>query len=172
VGDPGVVGAWWIQVSFASGGGTALQMLDATTVSSGANPLDGMDIDGNGDDEFFVYLGGAGSEARFFGLYDVIGCTIHRADLNTAVAGDPPLRFDITFGISCNDTNADGLIDSFTYSTGDFLGVESDYTITRRHYSLSGGDVFDVGTDVVVVPQTDPTVEAQFGKITCDGVIG
>lgn len=170
LGDPSIVGAWWIQISFAAGGGTALQMFDESTVVSGATPIDGMDIDGDGNDEFFVYLGGFGSEAKILGLYDVPGCTIERVPMAGATPSDPPPTFTVTFGILCVDADSDGLVDSFTVHSGDFLGVEGDYTVSRRHLALVGGEVQKLGTDVVVVPQDSP-IASNFGKVVCDGVV-
>jgi len=168
LGDPAVLGAWWVQISFASGGGTVFHLLDDSTIFSGAVPRDGMDIDGDGNDEFFVYLGGAGSEVQIFGLFDVPGCTIERVRYAGDRPSDPPATFTLTFGIICTDANSDGLIDSLVVDGGDFLGVFGEYTVTRQRLVFVGGVLEQRGSDVVIVPHDSLT---NFGKIICDSAV-
>jgi len=170
IGDPSVVGAWWIQISFANGGGTATQLFDESTVFSGATPVDGMDIDGDGSDEFFIYLGGLGSEVKILGLFDVSGCAINRVPFAGDGPASPPATLTVAFGIVCADANSDGLVDSFTESTGNLLGVEGDYTVTRRHLALVDGVLENRGSEVVSVPHGSPAA-SNIGKVICDGVV-
>lgn len=168
--DPSVPGAWWTQISFAAGGGTAAQIWDSSTSYSGATPVDGMDINGDGRDEFFIYLGGAGSEAKLLGLFMVDGCTIDRVGYATDIASSPPPILTVTYGITCADTDGNGGVDVLTVSTGPMVGVEGDVTITRRRFSLVDGSLVDRGTDAITVPLTDPAT-ANIGKVICDGVV-
>jgi len=170
VGDPTVGGAWWVRIEFARGGSTSAQMVDGFLTAAHPALLPGIDINGDGRDEFLVNVGGTGTEATILGLYEVSGCTIHRLALPGSPPGTLTDTFTITFGYSCLDSDGDGITDIFSNLSGDFLGVEVSYTITRHNYSLAGGLLVDRGTEVFTSPVGVPIPGP--GPESCRSAIG
>jgi len=170
VGDPTVSGAWWVRIEFARGGSTSAQMVDGFLTAAHPALLPGIDINGDGRDEFLVNVGGTGTEATILGLYEVSGCSIHRLALPGSPPGTLTDTFTITFGYSCLDSDGDGATDIFSNLSGDFLGVEISYTITRHNYALVAGRLVDRGTEVFTSPVGVPVPGP--GPESCRSAIG
>jgi len=169
LGDPMAAGAWWVQVSFASGGGDAAQVLDPGVNLSGSRPIDGYDINGDGRDEFFATVG-AGASAQIIAVFDVPGCTIRRAGLGGVDAAFPISGgINFTSGIACTDVDGNGLNDFLVIRDGQRIGSTSDFTINVTSYSLLNGQLSQVSSNTETVNTSDPAF-ADYGRLVCGPV--
>ncbi len=169
IGDPSLAGAWWLQVSFANGGGASQQLLDPGTSLAGARPFDGFDINGNGKDEFFARVG-AGASTSEFGLFEVVDCTIHRIALD----GQPSVftagaSVNFVSGFECVDIDANGANDFLIVYTGSRLGETDEFEITAAQYFVLDGMVTFMLADGIGGNINDPDF-AKFASAGCPGV--
>ncbi len=170
LGDPLADGGWWVQVSFASGGGDAMQLIDSAIEFSGSIAINGYDINGDGRDEFFVKVG-AGASSQLIALLDVPGCAIRRASLNGFDAVfiiNGGLNF--TSGITCTDIDGNGFNDLITTREGERIGATNDFSITVTDYSYVSGQLNVVGTSDETISADDPTF-IDYGRLACGPVI-
>ncbi len=169
LGDPMAAGAWWVQVSFASGGGNAAQILDPGVNLSGSRPIDGYDINGDGRDEFFATVG-SGASAQIIAVFDVPGCTIRRASLGGVDAAFPISGgINFTSGIACTDIDGDGFNDFLVIRDGQRIGSTSNFTINVTNYSLLNGQLSQFSTAIETINTSDPTF-ADYGRLVCGPV--
>jgi len=162
-------GGWWVQVSFASGGGDSMQLIDSGIELSGSRPIDGTDINSDGRDEFFATVG-AGASSQIIGLFDVPGCFIRRVSINgfdAAFIVNGGLNF--TSGIGCSDTNGDGLNDVLLTFDGQRIGSSSDFSVDTIGYSLASGQLTQVSAVNQVINVADPQF-SNIGRLVCGPV--
>ncbi len=169
IGDPSLAGAWWLQISFANGGGASQQLLDPGTSLAGARPFDGFDINGNGKDEFFARIG-AGASTSEFGLFEAIDCAIHRITLD----GQPSVftagaSVNFVSGFECVDIDANGANDFLIVYTGSRLGDTDEFEITAAQYSVLDGQASFMLADGIGGNINDPDF-AKFASAGCPGV--
>jgi len=170
LGDPMAAGAWWIQVSFASGGGDAVQILDAGVNFSGSVPVDGYDINGDGRDEFFATVD-AGASARILGMFDVPGCTIRRVSLGgydstLVISGG----INFVSGATCTDIDGNGFNDFLVVRDGQRIGSSNDFSFTTISYSLLNGQLTQVSTGTETINTSDPAF-VDYGRLVCGSVV-
>ncbi len=169
IGDPAAVGAWWLQVSFADGGGTTLQIMDPFTGAGGARVYDGSDLNGDGKDEFFAKVG-AGASVSILGLFEVVDCTLRRVTID----GQPSefaIGSSVNFvaGLDCPD--AGGANDSIVVYTGQRLGETTEFEITAAQYALEDGALELILADGIGADQNDADF-ARFSSAGCPGLFG
>ncbi len=170
LGDPLAGGGWWIQVSFASGGGASMQLLDSAIEFSGSIAIDGYDINGDGRDEFFAKVG-AGASSQLIAVFDVPGCTIRRPSLNGfdavfIISGG----INFTSGITCTDVDSNGFNDFLTTRDGERIGATNDFTVDVTDYSYVAGQFSVVGTSTEIISAADPAF-VNYGRLTCGPVV-
>jgi len=167
--DPMSGNGWWVQVSFASGGGNAMQLIDPGIELSGSRPIDGYDINGDGRDEFFATVG-AGASAQIIGLFDVPGCFIRRISSGGFDSAFPISGgINFTSGIGCADANGDGLNDELLIHDGQRIGSSSDFSVDTFRYSLAGGQLTQVAAGNQVINVADPAF-SDIGRLVCGPV--
>lgn len=167
IGDPSTPGGWWIQVSFAAGGGHALQLFDIGTSVSGARPFDGFDINGDGTEEFFAVVG-AGASATIMGLFDVEDCELRRVTL-----GGQPSEFAVGGGLNfingfdCVDIDGNGANDFLVTYSGARLGETEEFEVIGSQYALLDGELSLIVADGLGVNQGDPLF-ATYSSAGCN----
>ncbi|MFQ5556427.1 MAG: hypothetical protein ACE5GB_02810 [Acidimicrobiales bacterium] len=170
VGDPNQPGSWWLQVSFASGGGTTLQILDPGATLSGVRPFDGFDINASGKDEFFAVVG-AGASTVQLGLFEVAGCGLRRITLD-GLPSVFPVGASVNFvsGIECVDIDGNGANDFLVVYTGSRLGDSDEFEVTGARYSVLDGVLNLVSADGIGGNVNEPGFDA-FSSGGCPGVV-
>jgi len=169
LGDPMAGGGWWLQVSFANGGGDSMQLVDPGIELSGSRPIDGYDINGDGRDEFFATVG-AGASAQIIGLFDVPGCFIRRIssggfDSSFPISGG----INFTSGIGCADVDGNGFNDFLLILDGQRIGSSSDFSVDTISYSLAAGQLTQVQASNQVINVADPAF-SDIGRLVCGPV--
>jgi len=162
-------GAWWVQVSFASGGGDAVQILDPGVNLSGSFPIDGYDINGDGRDEFFATVD-AGASAQILGVFDVPGCTIRRVSLG-GYDSTLVLSGGINFvsGVTCTDIDGNGFNDFLVVRDGERIGSSNDFMFNNTSYSLLNGQLTQVSVATETISAADPAF-VDYGRLVCGPV--
>lgn len=168
-GDPSSGGAWWLQVSFAAGGGTRLEVSSDFIPAGGVIPRDGVDLDGDGDDEFFATIG-AGASAAIYGLFDVLGCALVQATLD----GSPfaaPVGASVMYssGLACIDLDTDDAYDHVVVYDANLLDPPEagDFEITATYYTYADGVLTFAFADGGGANINDPGFAA-YSSLTCD----
>lgn len=168
-GDPSAGGSWWLQVSFAAGGGTRLEVSSDFIPAGGVVPRDGVDLDGDGDDEFFATIG-AGASAAIYGLFDVLGCALVQATLDGSPFG-APVGASVMYssGLACIDLDTDGAYDHVVVYDASLLDPPEagDFEITATYYTYADGVLTFAFADGGGANIGDPGFAA-YSSLTCD----
>ena len=169
IGDPTVVGAWWLQVSFAGGGGGTLQIMDVGAGIGGVRVYDGTDLNGSGKEEFFAKVG-AGASVNILGLFEVVDCTLRRVTID----GQPTefaIGGSINFvnGLDCIDLDVDGVNDFIVVYTGQRLGESAEFEITAAQYALVDGALQFIVADGIGGNENDANF-GDFSSAGCEGL--
>lgn len=142
---------WWVQVAWSSGGSAAVTIDEAGDM--GARPLGGYDVDGSGQDEAFVAVGGPAA-GSIVAVFRTNGCGIWPVlDADSGVAFSFPVTASIgTFsGATCDGI---GDLDLFTgelvdVDEGEYLVAQQPYTLTDGEMEAQPGDAGSVDMDSV-----------------------
>ena len=149
-GDPS--GKSWVQVSFAGGGGTRYLVSDfSLTEYTMVN--DGVDLDGDGTEEFFALVS-LFISGWSVALFDVVDCELVRVTLDNGedIVFTSSYRVDDVEDIACvRDDPGNGLekIDVISYWYRR-LGDSNDFETVYNRYSLRNSELVHVHTDVAV----------------------
>ncbi len=171
IGDTTIAGAWWIQVSFASGGGSSYQVTEFESTISGVRPHDGFDINGSGKQEFFVRVG-MGASVLIYGLFEVIDCDIHRITRDGApsilLAGASMTNMS---GFECVDIDNNGANDFLITYSGTRLGDSDEFEVTAAQYGVLDGKMNLIVADGIGGNSNDPGF-VKFSLPGCPGMEG
>lgn len=165
-GDPDTPNQWWLQVSFAGGGGSAYAVDHPGALLSGVRANDGVDLNGDGTEEFFAKIG-AGASATVMGIFDVIDCEL----VHVTVDGSP---VELTIGASvgnfsgyeCLDIDLNGANDFLLVYSGQRLGDSADFEVTAIQYALLDGELDLILADGLGMTEDDPGF-MEFGGEEC-----
>lgn len=165
-GDPDAPNQWWLQVSFTGGGGATYAVDHPGALLSGVRANDGVDLNGDGTEEFFAKIG-AGAAATIIGLFDVIDCEI----VHVTVDGSPT---ELTVGASvgnfsgfeCLDIDANDANDFLLVYTGQRLGDSDDFEVTAIQYALQNGTLQLILADGLGMTEGEPGF-MEFGGEPC-----
>jgi hypothetical protein len=165
-GDPS--GKSWVQVSFTGGGGSAYLVtgFDNTEFTM---VNDGVDLDGDGTEEFFARVGGGPSSWQV-GLFDVVDCELVRVMLDNGDDTDLVRQSSAAqvyfFSWGCVEVDLGG--GNVKFDLIDSLGgraVETDpWEVTYDRYSLQESTLVHVGTEITVQGPDDPVYP---GMVSC-----
>ena len=149
-GDPS--GKSWVQVSFAGGGGTRY-LVSAFSLTEYTMVNDGVDLDGDGTEEFFALVSLFVS-GWAVALFDVVDCELVRVTLDNGedIVFTSSYRVDDVEDIACvRDDPGDGLekIDVISY-WAHRLGDSNDFETAYNRYSLRNSELVHVHADVAV----------------------
>jgi len=165
-GDPDTPNQWWLQVSFAGGGGSVYAVDHPGALLSGVRANDGVDLNGDGTEEFFAKIG-AGASATIMGLFDVIDCEL----VHVTIDGTPT---ELTTGASvgsfsgfeCLDIDVNGANDFLLVYSGQRLGDSNDFEVTAIQYALVDGELDLILADGLGMTEGDPGF-MEFGGEEC-----
>ncbi|MDW3218669.1 MAG: hypothetical protein R8F63_08645 [Acidimicrobiales bacterium] len=165
-GDPDTPNQWWLQVSFTGGGGATYAVDHPGALLSGVQANDGVDLNGDGTEEFFAKIG-AGAAATIIGVFDVIDCEI----VHVTVDGSPT---ELTVGASignfsgfeCLDIDTNGANDFLLVYTGQRLGDSDDFEVTAIQYALQNGTLELILADGLGMTEGEPGF-MEFGGVEC-----
>jgi len=165
-GDSDTPNQWWLQVSFAGGGGTTLPVDNPGALLSGVRANDGVDLNGDGTEEFFAKIG-AGASATIMGIFDVIDCALVQATID----GQPA---ELTTGASlgnfsgyeCLDIDVNGANDFLLVYSGQRLGNSDDFEVTAIQYALQDGALELIVADGLGMTEGQPGF-MEFGGEEC-----
>lgn len=165
-GDSDTPNQWWLQVSFAGGGGTTLPVDNPGALLSGVRANDGLDLNGDGTEEFFAKIG-AGASATIMGIFDVIDCALVQATID----GQPA---ELTTGASlgnfsgyeCLDIDVNGANDFLLVYSGQRLGNSDDFEVTAIQYALQDGALELIVADGLGMTEGQPGF-MEFGGEEC-----
>ena len=165
-GDPDTPNQWWLQVSFAGGGGSAYAVEHPGALLSGVRANDGFDLNGDGTEEFFAKIG-SGASATVMGIFDVIDCEL----VHVTVDGSP---VELTIGASvgnfsgyeCLDIDLNGANDFLLVYSGQRLGDSADFEVTAIQYALLDGELDLIVADGLGMTEGDPGF-MEFGGEEC-----
>lgn len=165
-GDPDTPNQWWLQVSFAGGGGSAYAVDHPGSLLSGVRANDGVDLNGDGTEEFFAKIG-AGASATVMGIFDVIDCELVHVTLD----GSP---VELTIGASvgnfsgyeCLDIDLNGANDFLLVYSGQRLGDSDDFEVTAIQYSILDGELGLIVADGLGMTEGEPGF-MEFGGEEC-----
>lgn len=165
-GDPDTPNQWWLQVSFAGGGGTAYAVDNPGALLSGVRANDGVDLNGDGTEEFFAKIG-AGATATIMGVFDIIDCELVHVTID-----DAPTELTIGAsignfsGYECLDIDANDANDFLLVYTGQRLGDSNDFEVTAIQYALQDGELELILADGLGMTEGDPGF-MEFGGVEC-----
>jgi hypothetical protein len=164
--DSGTPDQWWLQVSFAGGGGSVLA-IDTPGVSlSGVEARDGVDLNGDGTEEFFARIG-AGATVAIVGVFDVIDCALVHVTLDgVPVQISTGASIANISGFECLDLDGNGANDFLIVYTGERLGDSNDFEITASQYALMDGSLELILADGLAMTEGDPGF-LEFGGEDC-----
>lgn len=165
-GDPDTPNQWWLQVSFAGGGGSTYAVNNPGALLSGVRANDGVDLNGDGTEEFFAKIG-TGASATIMGLFDVIDCEL----VHVTIDGQPT---ELTIGASvgnfsgyeCLDIDLNGANDFLLVYRGQRLGDSNDFEVTAIQYALVDGELDQILADGLGMTEGDPGF-MEFGGEEC-----
>lgn len=165
-GDPDTPNQWWLQVSFMGGGVSTYAVDHPGALLSGVRANDGVDLNGDGTEEFFAKIG-AGAAAEIAGVFDVIACEI----VHVTVDGQPT---ELTRGASignfsgfeCLDIDANDANDFLLVYTGQRLGDSNDFEVTAIQYALQNGELQQILADGLGMTEGEPGF-MEFGGVEC-----
>ncbi len=165
-GDPDTPNQWWLQVSFAGGGGSALAVDHPGALLSGVRANDGVDLNGDGTEEFFAKIG-AGASTTIMGVFDVIDCAL----VHVTIEGTPSeLTTGATVGsfsgFECLDIDVNGANDFLLVYSGQRLGDSNDFEVTAIQYALVDGELDLILADGLGMTEGDPGF-MEFGGEEC-----
>ncbi|MDG2026033.1 MAG: hypothetical protein P8J50_02910 [Acidimicrobiales bacterium] len=165
-GDPGTPNQWWLQVSFMGGGGSTYAVDNPGALLSGVRANDGVDLQGDGTEEFFAKIG-AGASAEIIGIFDVIDCEI----VHVTIDGAPT---ELTRGASignfsgfeCLDIDLNDANDFILVYSGQRLGDSDDFEVTAIQYALQNGELNVIVADGLGMTEGQPGF-MEFGGEDC-----
>lgn len=165
-GDPDTPNQWWLQVSFAGGGGSVYAVDHPGALLSGVRANDGVDLNGDGTEEFFAKIG-AGASASIMGVFDVIDCEL----VHITVDGTPT---ELTIGASvgsfsgyeCLDIDVNGANDFLLVYSGQRLGDSNDFEVTAIQYAVLNGELDLILADGLGMTEGEPGF-MEFGGEEC-----
>lgn len=157
---------WWLQVSFAGGGGSVLA-IDTPGVSlSGVEARDGVDLNGDGTEEFFARIG-AGATVAIVGVFDVIDCELVHVTLDgVPVQLSTGASIANISGFQCLDVDGNGANDFLVVYAGERLGESNDFEVTASQYALMDGTLDLILADGLAMTEGDPGF-LEFGAEDC-----
>lgn len=157
---------WWLQVSFAGGGGSAYAVTTPGVLLSGVQANDGVDLNGDGTEEFFARIG-SGASVEIVGVFDVIDCELVHVTVDggpTQLASGGSVKN--LSGFECLDIDANGAIDFLLVWSGQRLGESSDFEVTAIQYALEDGELDQVLADGLAMTEGEPGF-LEFGGEPC-----
>ncbi|MEM7142802.1 MAG: hypothetical protein AAF548_17395, partial [Actinomycetota bacterium] len=165
-GDPDTPNQWWLQVSFTGGGGSAYAVDNPGALLSGVQANDGVDLNGDGTEEFFAKIG-SGASVLGIGVFDVVDCEL----VHVAIDGQPSElatggtvnRF---FGFECLDIDVNGANDFLLVYSGQRLGESTDFEVTAIQYAVQNGELVQILADGLGMTEGEPGF-MEFGGEEC-----
>ena len=158
---------WWLQVSFAGGGGTTVSLDYPNIAFADVLTFDGIDINGDGTDEIFAKVGG-GDHVRVYDVFVVINCdltaTTSEGGPLEILEGSSPETPGHLWGFECAEFVGGDPLGLWTYDGEEILD-DPEWLVATRFWSLSGSIfTFEFGEGVGA---SDPS---GFQGPMCSGV--